>query len=135
MITNSAIAENTCRRLVDFLKSKGVDVFPYDATLHPIEKTLCYSWYVKKVKEMGHTDCCHIGLVEGGFFAVLENSQIMTGSNIMILDAISGLCCDNEVDPNEIMLSFRWKGFGDGCDGVLVVEFSELKKAIDLILS
>ena len=75
MFTNEKMAENTAHRLAMFLKGKGIEITHYDSTLRPIEKVLRGSWYVKKAKEMGHTDCIHIGLICGGFFAILENWQ------------------------------------------------------------
>ena len=131
MITNERIAANTTRRFASLLKSYGVYVEPYDADLKPIEKVLRHSWYVDKVKQMGHTDCTCLE-IEGGFFAVLENGQIMTGKNIMILDGISAVVEEiSEEDPLDVFTRFDWKGFCDkdsDDDYVVVAEFSQLRK-------
>lgn len=139
MFTNEKMAENTAHRLAMFLKGKGIEITHYDSTLRPIEKVLRGSWYVKKAKEMGHTDCIHIGLICGGFFAILENGQIMTGKNIMICDGISSVVMElSEIDPIDAFQIFQWKGFNDGDDDddyVVVTEFSQLKKLIETLES
>lgn len=136
MITNKRIAANTARRLAMLLKSYGVHVDHYNTDeFKPIEKVLRHSWYVDKVKQMGHTDCIYIG-IDGGFFAVLENGQIMTGKNIMILDGIS--CVVTEIatdDPIDAFSNFLWKGFSadeyDDRDYVVVCELSQFRKMLN----
>lgn len=134
-MTNERMAENTARRLADLMRQYGIEVEPYDATLRPIERVLRGSWYVDKVKQMGHTDCIHLGFKDciGNFFiVVLEDGHLMTGANCMILDAVSCLTMsvpEGDVDVNDVFYNhFRWKGYGMDDDGVVVFELSQLRE-------
>ena len=89
-MTNKKIATKIAKRLVAYLSAKGIAT-KCDYKYLPIEKILRGSWYVTKVKETGHTDCIYIDVKCGGFFAVLENGEIMTGQNCMIADAVSNI--------------------------------------------
>ena len=93
-MTNKKIATNVAKRLVKYLTSLGCDC-KCDYSYKPIRETLRNSWYVKKVLEIGHTDCIFIDVdFDGfgmGFFAVLENGEIMTGENCMIKCPFSNL--------------------------------------------
>lgn len=139
-MTNERIAENTARRLANLMRQYGIEVEPYNATLRPIEQVLRSSWYVDKVKQMGHTDCIHMGFNDsiGNFFiAVLEDGQLMTGANCMIMDAVSSLTMsvpNRDVDVNDVFYHhFRWKGYGRDDDGVCVFELSQLRMLLEYL--
>ena len=78
------------KRIVNALRDLGVTV-ETDYQFDEIDNVLRQSWYVWKVKQLGHTHCCHINLSTGGFIAVLEDCTVMSGANIMILTAIENL--------------------------------------------
>lgn len=89
------IATKVARQLCDYLNKKGLKT-ECDFVLRSIDMTLRSSWYVDKVKQCGHTDAIHVGISHdyynvNGFFAVLENGDIMTGGNIMINDAFTSI--------------------------------------------
>ena len=86
-MTNKEIATKVAKRLVEYLTNLGCEC-KTNYEYKPIQETLRNSWYVKKVLEIGHTDCIFIDVDHDdfgmGFFAVLEDGTIMTGENIMI---------------------------------------------------
>ena len=85
------------KRIVNALRDLGVSV-ETDYQFGRIENVLRQSWYVWKVKQLGHTHCCHINLSTGGFLAVLEDCTVMSGANIMLSTAIEDL--SYEFDPS-----------------------------------
>lgn len=92
------VAAKVARQLCDLLNNKGIKT-ESDFVLRPINKTLRHSWYVEKLKQCGHTDCIHVGIsnnILSAFFAVTEDGHIMTGGNIMLLDAFAAMSDSDE---------------------------------------
>lgn len=100
-MTNKEIATKVAKKVVGLLAKKGIET-ECDYGYHPIEKILRYSWYVKKTKECGHTDCIFIDIPCGGFLAVLEDGKIMSGCNFMIVDGFSNILIEIGKDFDEI---------------------------------
>lgn len=98
-MTNKKIATNVAKKLIEYLSEKGIET-ECDFQYKSIDETLRSSWYVSKVKEVGHTDCIHVDVKCGGFFAILESGEIMTGANVMISDAITSIIYELFGEPN-----------------------------------
>ena len=130
-MTNEKIATNVANKLVKMLTEMGCETKV--SSYRPISETLRSSWYVKKVKEIGHTDCIYIDVYYDdfgmGFFCVLEDGKIMTGENVMISNPFSSIPV--EKGNNEVYYFenyFKVYARDDFYEDILVI--SDLKSAL-----
>ena len=131
-MTNERIAIKTAKRLVDYLASKGIKT-ETDLKYRKISDTLRGSWYVDKVKQCGYTDCIHIDVECGGFFAILNTGEIMTGQNVMINDAISNVIYEllgtPDYDAFWTLNIYAEEDWGE--DALLIGSLSQIKELIE----
>ena len=130
-MTNEKIAQNVANKLVKMLTDMGCETKTF--SYRPIRETLRSSWYVKKVLELGHTDCICIDVDYDdffmGFFCVLENGKIMTGENCMISNPFSSIPI--EKGNSEVYYFenyFKVYGRDEFYEDVLII--SDLKSAL-----
>jgi len=100
-MTNSQMMANVAKKLCAFLNEKGIKA---ESNFYPrqIDMTLRPSWYVKKAKEIGYTDCIYIEVKKCGFMAVLDNGDVMSGANFMIMDAFTCLSIDCGINEEKL---------------------------------
>ena len=84
-------------KLCELLNKKGIET-ESEFALEPISDGLRDSWYVRKVLELGHTECIFVDVSCGGFIAVLEDGKIMSGGNHMLNNAFSEIFLELELD-------------------------------------
>lgn len=124
-------ADNLCR----LLKRYDIVAKP-EEKITKVEKTLRYCWYVPRIKEMGYNECIYINMPEGmGFFIVTDTCEVLTASNIMIMDAIQCtlLECGYDDDVNDAFLRFKWHGkpeYEGSEHGIMATSVSQLERAI-----
>jgi hypothetical protein len=129
MITNERMAVRTAKNLVKFLNKKGAKCSS-DFKYKPIRKVLRDSWYVDKLMDCGQTDCIHIDLECGSFLVVTNDCKLMSGQNIMIMDAIYSIFAEyveGEWD-NELFWKIKGiKSYSDewGDNGMELIEPSK----------
>ena len=95
-MNNFNMMQRTAQVICGALEKMGVKV-ESDFSPKPIDMILRHSWYVKKAKECGYTHCIHINL-DGCFIAVLDNCDIMSGGNFMVMDAFRSIALDFNFD-------------------------------------
>lgn len=101
----------------------------------PITETLRDSWYVGKAIELGHTDCCYIRC-EGGFIVVLEDGEIMTGSNVMVPTIFHCIADDNRISDDELyqmIFPLAETHIELENDSIIIMEFDKFLQFVDEI--
>ena len=79
--------EKTVEKICKLLGKYGIETETDKRNDRP-ENILRGSWYVQKLVELGYLHCIYIDLVdENCFLAVLDGGRIMSGNNVMIMDA------------------------------------------------
>ena len=83
--------KRTLNKVCLLLKKYGIQT-ETDGSIGSPDKILRDSWYVRKLMELGYLHCVHIDLIgENCFLAVLDEGRVMSGNNVMILDAFQSL--------------------------------------------
>ena len=134
-MTQRDMMRQTARNLCRLLKRYNIEATP-DERITKVEKTLRYCWYVPRIKEMGYNECIYINMPKGmGFFIVTETCEVLTASNIMILDAIQDVLLEVGYDDDvmDAFLRFKWRGrpeYEGSEHGIMVVGIGQLERAI-----
>ena len=128
------VATKVARRLCDLLNDKGIKT-ESDFVLRPIDETLRPSWYVDKLKQCGRTDCIHVGIsnetILSSFFAVTEDGHIMTGGNVMLLDAFAAM---NDSDEFIMARPHMFRAWGNEYEDTFVItNLKGVKSFFDMI--
>lgn len=100
----------TALKVCKLLESYGVRC-TLDERIDLPEKILRGSWYVEKLVELGIEECMHIDLKGSlGFIAILDGGRIMSGNNIMVMDAFSSLGMEFGLEDDSVTTAI----FSDG---------------------
>ena len=71
------------------------------------------SWYVDRAKQYGITDLIHIKLSCGGFLAVTDKCEIMSGANFMLNDAFTNIDTELVISDGFYLTDFGFKCWSD----------------------
>jgi hypothetical protein len=140
MVTQRDMMRRTAKNLIALLKKYDVKA-ETDFAIKPIQETLRMCWYVPKMMEMGYTECIYIDITDewvGGFFIVTDTCEVVTASNIMIIDAIESLFCWKGIrdDNYGAYYQFKWHGpqeYEDSETGIIATEVTQLARAMELV--
>lgn len=136
MTTQENMMRRTADSLCRLLKRYGIEAKADDKVAR-IEDTLRMTWYVPKMKEMGYRECIYVNMPKevGGFFIVTDTCELVTASNIMIMDAVQ--CVLLEVgyddDANGCFHRFKYRGlpeFEGSETGILALQVTQLERAM-----
>ena len=112
--------ENIAKKVCSLLKGYGIKAEIGNKCDQP-ERILRGSWYVTKLIELGYTQCIHIGLSASdgsslGFLAILNGGKIMSGNNIMIMDAFRAIGDEFLSDDDSVISAINADGWEIYCD-------------------
>lgn len=130
----------TARNLCRLMKQYGIEA-TYDQQVASIEDTLRYSWYVPKMKQMGYKECVYVKIKDqwvNAFFVVTDTCEVVTASNIMILDAIECLFIEKGAreDNFNAYYQFKWHGHPEyeGSEhGIIATELTQLQRVLEIV--
>lgn len=131
------VAIKVAHQLCGYLNGKGIKT-ESDFVLRPIDRTLRPSWYVDKVKQCGHTDCIYVNVPNvfyniSAFFSVMEDGGIMSGGNVMSIDAFTAI--DFTIEGGEFIVGrpHLYKVFEQDEDVCIITSLKGVKTFVDRI--
>ena len=111
---NAIMMRNAAIRVCVLLGKFGITATISNWNPEPTGECLRGSWYVDKAKQYGVSDVIHIDLSCGGFLAVTDKCEILSGSNFMCPDGF--LAIDTEICESQgfYLCDFGFKCWNDG---------------------
>lgn len=79
------------------------------------EEILRGSWYVSKLMELGYREMMCVDLKELGFLAILQDGCIMSGNNIMVMDAFRCIGTELGADDDSVISAINAGGWRIYC--------------------
>lgn len=110
---NAIMMRNAAIRVCVLLEKYGITATISNWNPEPTAECLRDSWYVDRAKQYGVTDLIHIKLSCGGFIAVTDKCEIMSGANFMINDAFTTIDTELVMTDGFYLTDF---GFKCWCD-------------------
>ena len=109
---NTIMMRNAAIRICVLLEKYGITATISNWTPEPT-KCLRGSWYVPRAKQYGVQDIIHLNLSCGGFLAVTDKCEVMSGANFMINDAFTAIDTELELTDGFYLTDY---GFKCWCD-------------------
>lgn len=110
---NKIMMQNAAIRVCALLEKFGITATISNYQPEPIDKCLRGAWYISKMKQYGVCDTIHIQL-DGGFLAITDKCEVMSGSNFMVSDAFSYIDCALGFTEGFYLSNFGFKCWDDG---------------------
>lgn len=136
-MTQGKMMQQTAMNLCRLLGEYGIKA-TIDKPIRTVSKTLRHCWYVPRMMQMGFTNCVYVNLPEGmGFFIVTDTCEVVTASNVMILDAIECVLMEitDKENPWEYLWRCKWRfmqEYEDSERGIIAIELSQLRRLFNL---
>ncbi len=104
--------QNAAIRVCVLLEKYGITATISNWNPEPTDN-LRGSWYVDRAKQYGITDLIHIKLSCGGFLAVTDKCEIMSGANFMLNDAFTNIDTELVITDGFYLTDFGFKCWSD----------------------
>lgn len=80
------------------------------------EEILRGSWYVSKLMELGYREMMCVDMKGFGFLAILQDGCIMSGNNIMVMDAFRCIGIELGADDDAVISAINAEGWKIYCN-------------------